>query len=129
MQAKHPIARFMRYTWMKACDHYAYVRGPGLQAIERIERAWDKRFNAPVFRRINAGIIWWCEEATPADVQSALSSWLGNEADFEFIFGQSHASMWAWAENARRTWLIAAGVEPAPRVNPFINQGEPSCST
>lgn len=115
---KHGITRFLYARWHAACDTYAYHRGPGLVAIERIEKLFDE--TNPCLRRFSfAGILWWFEQATPHDIQDVIrpGGFLGSEADIKILFGRDRKSLWHWAENDRARWLRSEGVEPVERLD------------
>lgn len=99
------VTRFLSFRLSKACDHFAYHRGPGLVAIERIESSYDDHH--PGLRKFDFNCItWWLSGASPTEIHEELErGFLSSDKDIQLVFGRSRRSIWIWAERERRTWL------------------------
>lgn len=128
----HPITRFLSHTYGKACDHFAYARGPGLKALETIEGEYA-RLNRHLVERFSfAGLQWWFSQATPHAVQQELQhGFLSDGAAVLLVFGRSRRSLWEWAERDRKAWcttefasemLAKYGLGYDPRACPITDE-------
>ena len=106
---RFPITRFLSFSYSKACDRFAYERGPGLVAIEQLESSYDNHH--PCLRKFDFNCItWWLSIATPHDIQEEIErGFLSSDKNVHLVFGRSRRSIWLWAERERRKWLDSDG--------------------